>query len=41
MKRRLPAPASAAATKPKSVGIVFDAKIIDINVISIMNKLIN
>ncbi len=31
IKRRLPAPASAAKTRPKSVGMVFDAKTIDKN----------
>ncbi len=31
IKRRLPAPAIAAKTRPKSVGMVFDAKTIDEN----------
>ena len=39
MNKRLPAPATAAATKPKSVGIVFDAKKIVANVIYMVNKL--
>ena len=42
MNSKLPAPAIAAATNPKSVGIVRDAKINDANVISMMKfKLIN
>ena len=36
IKSKLPAPAIAAATNPKSVGIVRDAKIKDANVISMM-----
>ena len=36
MKSKLPAPAIAAATNPKSVGIVRDAKINDANEISMM-----
>ena len=36
MNSKLPAPAIAAATNPKSVGIVRDAKIKDANVISMM-----
>ena len=37
MNSKLPAPAIAAATNPKSVGIVRDAKINDANVISMIN----
>jgi len=36
MNNRLPAPAIAAATNPKSVGIVRDAKINDPDKISMM-----
>jgi len=36
MNSKLPAPAIAAATNPKSVGIVREAKINDANVISMM-----
>jgi len=36
MNSNLPAPAIAAATNPKSVGIVRDANIYDANVISMM-----
>ena len=44
MNNKLPAPAIAAATNPKSVGIVRDAKINDENMKSIMkfvNNLVN
>ena len=37
MNSKLQAPAIAAATNPKSVGIVRDAKINDANVISMIN----
>ena len=39
MNSKLPAPAIAAATNPKSVGIVRDAKINDANVIYMMKIL--
>ncbi len=41
MNSKLPAPAIAAATSPKSVGIVRDAKSNDADVISIMKFKLN